>query len=54
MTPDEKDLVERMAQDYKDKFPDKIIKKEEALNTIIGRGLILITSSMLKYWYGIS
>ena len=54
LTPNERDRVESKAWKYKEKLPDKLVEKENVLKTATGRGLLLITISIIRHRYKIS
>ena len=54
LTPNERDRVENKAWKYKEKLPDKLVEKENVLKTATGRGLLLITISIIRHRYKIS
>ena len=54
LTPNERDRVESKAWKYKEKLPDKLLEKENVLKTATGRGLLLITLSIIRHRYEIS
>ena len=49
LTPNERDRVESKAWKYKEKLPDKLVEKENVLKTATGRGLLLITISIIRH-----
>ena len=49
MTPNERERVELKALRYKEKLPEKLEVKDTVLKTALGRGLLLILVSMIKY-----
>ena len=49
LTPNERDRVESKAWRYKEKLPDKLVEKENVLKTATGRGLLLITISIIRH-----
>ena len=51
LTPNERDRVESKAWKYKEKLPDKLLEKENVLKTATGRGLLLITISIIRHRY---
>ena len=49
LTPVQRESVELKAWKYKEKLPDKLQDKENVLKTTIGRGLLLISVSIIRY-----
>ena len=43
--------MESKAWKYKEKLPDKLLEKENVLKTATGRGLLLITISIIRHRY---
>ena len=52
LTPDERLEVEERAEKYKEDQPVRLQKKEEALRTTVGRGLLFITKSLIRIRQG--
>ena len=49
LTPDERDKLDLKAAKFKEKLPEMNEEKILILNTTIGRGLLLMLSSILKF-----
>ena len=49
LTPDERLEVEERAEKYKEDQPVRVQRKEEALRTTLGRGLLFITKSLIRH-----
>ena len=49
LTPVQRESVELKAWKYKEKLPDKLLDKENVLKTTIGRGLLLISVSLIRH-----
>ena len=49
LTPDERLEVEEKAEKYKEDQQIRLQRKEEALKTTVGRGLLYITMSLIKF-----
>ena len=48
LTPAERLEVEERAEKYREDQPGRLLRKEEALRTTVGRGLLFITNSLIR------
>ena len=48
LTPAERLEVEERAEKYREDQPGRLQRKEEALRTTVGRGLLFITNSLIR------